>query len=85
MERLLLEVADAVEVTHDIAVRAADVRVRQYSRRDRDVSLADCIVIATAGPGEAVATSDRALARVARAEGLDVLALPNSRGRRPAA
>jgi predicted nucleic acid-binding protein len=47
------------------------------------VSLADCFVIATAEPGDTIATSDSAVARVARAEGLDVLALPNARGRRP--
>jgi hypothetical protein len=30
-----------------------------------------------------VATSDAAIAKVARAEGLDVIALPSPRGRRP--
>ena len=49
----------------------------------RAFSLADCFVIAVAEPGDTVATSDRAVALVARAEGLDVLALPNARGRRP--
>jgi hypothetical protein len=40
-------------------------------------------VIAAAEPGDTVATSDRAGAFIAHAEGLDVLALPNARGRRP--
>ena len=40
-------------------------------------------MIAVAEPGDTVATSDRAVAHVARAEGLDVLALPNACGRRP--
>jgi uncharacterized protein with PIN domain len=83
VDRFLAELAQPVTATREHAVRAADVRARYYNRRDRDVSLADCFVIATARPGDSVATSDRAVALVARAEGLDVLALPNSRGRRP--
>jgi hypothetical protein len=34
-------------------------------------------------PDADVATSDAAIAKVARAEGVDVVALPNARGRRP--
>ena len=83
VDRFLDEVARPVAATREQAERAADIRARYYHRRDRDVSLADCFVIAAAEPGDAVATSDAALARVARAEGLDVLALPNARGRRP--
>lgn len=83
VDRFLDEVAEPVAATREQAARAADVRARYYHRRDRDVSLADCFVIAAARPGDTVATSDRAVAHVARGEGLDVLALPNSRGRRP--
>jgi len=83
VDRFLDEVARPVAVTREQAERAADIRARYYHRRDRDVSLADCFVVAAAEPGDTVATSDRAVAHVARAEGLDVLALPNARGRRP--
>ena len=83
VDRFLDEVAEPAAAMREQASRAADVRARHYHRRDRDVSLADCFVIATAAPGDTVATSDRAVARVARAEGLDVLALPNALGRRP--
>jgi uncharacterized protein with PIN domain len=83
VDRFLDEVARPVAATREHAARAADIRVRHYHRRDRDLSLADCFVIAAAEPGDTVATSDRAVAHVARAEGLDVLALPNARGRRP--
>jgi len=83
VDRFLDEVAQSVTATREQATRAADVRARYYRRRDRDVSLADCFVIAAARPGDTIATSDRAVAHVARAEGLDVLALPNARGRRP--
>lgn len=85
MDRFLDEVAEPVAATRELAARAADVRARRYHHRDRDVSLADCFVIATALPDEAIATSDEAVARVARQEGIDVVALPNARGRRPSA
>lgn len=83
VDRFLDDVARPIAATREQALRAGDVRARHYHRRDRDVSLADCFVIATAEPGDTVATSDRAVAHVARAEGIAVLALPNSRGRRP--
>jgi hypothetical protein len=47
------------------------------------VSLGDCFVLATAGPGDAVATADPVVAAVARAEGIGVESLPDSTGRRP--
>jgi uncharacterized protein with PIN domain len=83
VDRFLDEVARPVAATRELAERAADVRARYYHRRERDVSLADCFVIAAAEPGDTVATSDSEVAFVARAEGLDVLALPNASGRRP--
>jgi rRNA-processing protein FCF1 len=83
VDRFLAEVARPVAASREHATRAADIRARHYHWRDRDLSLADCFVIAAARPGDAVATSDSAVAHVARAEGLDVLALPNARGRRP--
>lgn len=81
--RFLDEVARAVPATREIAEWAAELRARHYHRRDRDVSLADCFVVATASAGDAVATSDSAVARVATLEGIEVVALPNPRGRRP--
>jgi predicted nucleic acid-binding protein len=83
VRRYLDEGARPVPATLELAERAAWVRARHYHRRDRDVSLADCFAIATALPDGEIATSDAAVVRVARAEGLDVLALPDSRGRRP--
>lgn len=66
----------------EIALRAGAIRDAACRGRQIDVSLADCIAIATAGPGGTVATSDPDLARVAHAEGVNVVALPDSRGRR---
>ena len=77
------EIAEPVDVSLEIALRAGAIRGAAHRRRQLDVSLADCIAIATAGPGGSVATSDPALATVARAEGVEVVALPDSRGRRP--
>jgi predicted nucleic acid-binding protein len=83
VRRYLEEGARPVPATLELAERAALVRARHYHRRDRDVSLADCFAIATALPDGEIATSDAAVVRVAQAEGLRVLALPDSRGRRP--
>jgi uncharacterized protein with PIN domain len=83
LDRFLADVARPIPATRPLAERAALLRARHYHRRDRDVSLADCFAIAAAMPDAEVATSDTAIARVARAEGLGVIALPNARGRRP--
>ena len=79
------ELAAPVPVSLEIALDAGAIRGAAYLRHQLDVSLADCIAIATAGPGGSVATSDPALATIARAEGVEVIALPDSRGRRPPA
>ena len=79
------ELAAPVPVSLEIALDAGAIRGAAYLRHQLDVSLADCVAIATAGPGGSVATSDPALATVARAEGVEVIALPDSRGRRPPA
>ena len=77
--RLLLVTATG---TSD-AFRAAHIRVKHYRRRERPLSLADCILLASAGHGDRVATADPDVAFVARSEGIEVLALPDSSGRRP--
>ena len=79
------ELAAPVPVSLEIALDAGAIRGAAYLRHQLDVSLADCIAIATAGPGGSVATSDPALATIARAEGVELIALPDSRGRRPPA
>jgi PIN domain nuclease of toxin-antitoxin system len=63
---------------------AGRLRARHYSRRGQAVSLADCIALATSKSlGASLATADPALATIARAEGVPLVALPDSRGRRP--
>jgi PIN domain nuclease of toxin-antitoxin system len=67
----------------EVGTRAGLLRARAY-RRHREISLGDCFVVAAARRGDVIATADPLLAVLAREEGLDVLALPDSSGRRPA-
>jgi predicted nucleic acid-binding protein len=67
----------------EVAWAAADLRGRYYDRRTRALSLADCFLLAHALAGEEIATSDPPLAEVAREEGVVVVALPGSDGKRP--
>ncbi len=75
---------EIVALTGSHARAAASLRIEHYHSRRTPVSLADCCAIELARErGEALATSDRAMLRVARAIGLDVVALPDSTGRVP--
>jgi uncharacterized protein with PIN domain len=65
------------------AWRAAQLRVGYYDRRACAISIADCFLLAAAGPDDRVATADPAVAAVAKAEAITVLPLPDSSGRRP--
>ncbi|MGH2986491.1 MAG: PIN domain-containing protein [Solirubrobacterales bacterium] len=80
---LLGEVVEVVPVDERIAWRAADLRAAHYRRADLELSLADCVLLSAGGETDAVATADRAVATVARSEGLDLITLPDSRGNRP--
>jgi predicted nucleic acid-binding protein len=66
-----------------IARRTGELRARHYARTEA-VSLADCAAAATAERhGEALATPDVRLAKLAREIGVEVIALPDSTGKRP--
>jgi PIN domain nuclease of toxin-antitoxin system len=63
---------------------AGSLRAAHYDRGTRPVSLADCFLLAHAFVNdEPVVTSDAPLAAAARAERVDVVALPSTTGRRP--
>jgi PIN domain nuclease of toxin-antitoxin system len=63
---------------------AARLRTQYYDRSTRDLSLADCFLLATAERlGASVATADQAVADAARDEALELVALPNRSGTRP--
>ncbi len=65
----------------DMGRLAGLLRARHYRRSRSDVSLGDCMALATAiSFGRPLATADPALAVMARAEGVEVVALPDSRG-----
>lgn len=77
-ERLMVASVDG-----DLAWRAAEVRAEFYRKKDAELSLADCFLLASAVPGDSIATSDPPVASAARARGIEVIALPDSQGRRP--
>jgi predicted nucleic acid-binding protein len=62
---------------------AARLRARHYRARGSALSLPDCILLATAEAGDAIATADRPVLAAARAEGIDTIPLPDARGRVP--
>lgn len=78
---------DAVRVeapVGDDAWAVARFRTRYYDRSSRDLSLADCFLLATATRlGASVATSDPAIAETVRDESLELVALPDRSGTRP--
>jgi predicted nucleic acid-binding protein len=81
---LLVGTLVAVASGPEEAWLAAHLRARYYDRKARALSLADCILLAHARmQGDGVATSDPAVVDVARAEGIGVVALPDSTGVRP--
>lgn len=72
------------DVSAATGVRAGELRATHYDRRDRPLSMADCILLAAASfDVAAVATSDQLVADVACRVGLPVRGLPNSLGVRP--
>jgi predicted nucleic acid-binding protein len=81
---LIGESVTVLAVDEPTARSGADVRARRYHPSRSPLSLADCVLLATAREAHAaVATADRPLAAAARAEGIEIRALPDSRGRRP--
>jgi PIN domain nuclease of toxin-antitoxin system len=81
-----LQVGGLATVAADeaIGLLAGRLRARHYRSSDRAVSLADCVALATAlHLGDRLATADPALADLAAEEGCRIVALPDSRGRRP--
>lgn len=79
--QLVGELIHVLPVDERIAWRAADLRATHYERRDAPLSLADCTLLAAAGPDDTIVTADPVVLRVAGSEGIDVIALPDSDGR----
>jgi PIN domain nuclease of toxin-antitoxin system len=84
IEGLVDEALPLVALGPREAWRAAEIRSTHYHRTRCPLSLADAVLIASAGNDGRVASSDRHVLHVAVSEGVAVTALPDSRGRRPA-
>ena len=59
-----------------IARRAAELRATHYNGKTCAISLADAVLIASAQPGDRIATADPAVLDVTRVEGISTLPLP---------
>ncbi len=75
-----------IPVDGDIGIDAGQLHARFYDRRTSPLSMADCVALATARSfDDPLATSDPPLATAARAEGVEIVPLPDTQGRRPTA
>lgn len=72
-----------IPIENRMAWLAGEFRGVHYTRGSDDLSLADCILLAAAGPGDKLATADRSLAAVAAKGGVSLIPLPDSKGERP--
>jgi predicted nucleic acid-binding protein len=76
-----LGLAEPAPLDAAVAMRAGLLRARQYHRRDRAVSLADCVAAETArSSGRILASADPHLLELCAEESIDVVVLPDSRG-----
>ena len=76
-----LGLAPSPPLAPEVALRSGLLRARHYHRRDRALSVADCVAAETARYLDApVATADPALLDTCAAEGIEVIALPDTSG-----
>lgn len=80
---LLADTIAVLACEHEHGQRAGELRAAHYHRRTAALSLADCVALSTAEAVGALVSSDRILLRVAAEQGIGVIAVPDSRGRRP--
>ncbi len=87
MDALMLLESGGLEIAvvgPDVGIAAGQLHARRYDRKTSPLSMADCVALATsAAVGEPIATSDPALAAAAPLEGVAIIPLPDSTGRRP--
>jgi predicted nucleic acid-binding protein len=77
LEPLLDGTLGSVPLDLTRAQRAAAIRARHYHRASRPISLADAILVASAGPGDRIATADPDVLAVAQAEHIATIPLPS--------
>jgi len=80
---LLGEIVAIPPVDMAIGLRAGVLRSEHYHREKAPLSLVDCLVLAMAREGDAIATSDGSLIDVATQLEIPAISLPDSEGRRP--
>ena len=74
---------EVIPVDGALGIAAGTLRARHYHRRDRALSLADCIAAAAAAlHGVALVSADPHLLDLCRDEGIARVVLPDSTGRR---
>jgi predicted nucleic acid-binding protein len=79
---LFNEAIAVVAVDPQTAWRAGEIRASHYHRKTAALSLADCLLLAAAGPDDEIATSDRAVAATAHRLGIGLIPLLDSKGER---
>lgn len=79
LEPLLDEAIALVPLDRAVAIRAAELRVRHHHGSACPISLADSVLVASAGPGDRIATPDPDVQRVAAAEKIETAVLPGGR------
>jgi predicted nucleic acid-binding protein len=82
---LIDETISVVSTDPQIAWRAGELHAAHYDRKTAALSLADCILLATAGPDNEIASSDATVIATAGKLGIGVVPLLDSKGRRPSA
>ena len=76
-----LGLAEPAPLEAPVALRAGLLRARHHHRRDRAVSIADCVAAETARlSGAPLASADPHLLELCAEESIDVVALPDSQG-----
>jgi PIN domain nuclease of toxin-antitoxin system len=80
---LVEESVSVLAIDTQVAWRAGEIRAAHYDRKTAALSLADCLVLASATTEDKIATSDFALAATARTLSLVAISLPDSTGDRP--
>ena len=83
VDGLLDDSLAVMPVTSSESWRAAEIRIAHYRRTSCPLSLADAVLIACGSPDRRIASSDSHVLRIAEREDIDVIPLPDSRGRRP--
>lgn len=81
LTQLVDEAITVIDAGRDIARRGAVLRARHYGKRSRELSLADCMLLASVGPTDSLATSDPGVAAVARVEEISLVPLRDAAGR----